>query len=235
MDPSETPFTPPPSLPRRFLAFLVSHGMGMFAYSIVSPVIVMYTMFVLAVVAFALLGGGAGQEGSLVQNAILALLALGDGAWVDTVWSPELSLERNALRLFGSLGLLLWLLELATSPFRRGAGGEVARSDWERFRAFAARMGLFTLALSTVLLFSVFVIQAREVGLTAVFVLRGTLTAYAMGLLLLLFSAPALALWFLVQVARRPVAAAIAGEVSGAGPSHPGAPPSPDARSAEGR
>jgi hypothetical protein len=213
------------------LAVLVSHGMGVLAYSMLSPVIVGYAVLVFGVVAFGLLGAGIEQDGSLVQNVVFAVLAVGDGALVDWMWRPELSMEENALRLFGTLGVVLWVGELVLSPFREPDEGDPP-SFWVRFRSFFTRMALFTASLSFLLLVAVLLTQARVVGLTPGFVLQAAFTSIAMGAVLLLFTAPTLAVWFTLQAARRPVAALIAGDLSLDDPWLRGAPPSHGARSA---
>ncbi|MEJ2538415.1 MAG: hypothetical protein P8188_00305 [Gemmatimonadota bacterium] len=188
---------------------MASHLLGMVAYATLSPVIVGYTLLVLAVFAFGLLGGGLTEDGSLVQNAVLAALAVGDGAWVEWVWRRELSFEENALRLFGGVGLLLWVGDLVLSTVRRGGKETPAPAFLEAFKGLFVRLGLFTLGLCTVLLVSVLVVQAREVGLTMGWGVRAAATAYAMGLAIFLFSIPALVAWFVMDRARGPLARAI--------------------------
>lgn len=223
----------PPSLPRRVLSVVVSHGMGMLAYSMLSPVIVGYAVLVFGVVAFGLLGAGIEQEGSLVQDVVFGILAVGDGVLVDWVWRPELSMEENAVRLFGTLGLALWVIELVLSPFREPDQGDPP-SFGERFRSFFTRMAVFTATVSALLLVAVLLTQSRVVGLTPGFMLRASLTSLAMGAVLLIFTAPTMAAWFTLQAARRPVAAMIAGEVRLYDPWLRGAPPSPGGGGAEG-
>jgi len=187
--------------------------MGIAAYMVLSPVVVGYTFLTLAALGFGLLGAGVAEDGSMVQDAVLAALAIGDGAWVDVVWRRDVSFEENALRLFGGIGLLLWLGELLLSRFRRRS--DVRRADiWDRFKRFAIWMTAFTALLSTVLLVGVLVTQAREVGLDALWILRAAFTAYAMGGVLLLFFGPALAFWFFIDAARGPVADIVAGAAS---------------------
>lgn len=200
----------PTSTFRRLAAVAASHMMGIVAYMVLSPVIVGYTFLALGALAFALLGGGIAEDGSLVQDAVLAALAIGDGAWVEVVWRRDLSFEENALRLFGGIGLLLWVVELLVSRVRR-RNGTPPPDLRDRLRRFAVGLGVFTALLSTVLLVGVLVTQSREVGLDTIFVLRATFTAYAMGGVLLLFCGPSLAVWFFIDAARGPVANLIAG------------------------
>ena len=202
---------PIPASPARGLAALaVSHAMGIGRYMVLSPVVVGYTFLTLGALGFALLGGGVAEDGSLVQDAVLAALAIGDGAWVEWVWRRDLSFEENALRLFGGVGLLLGLGELFVSRFR-GRRETPPPDLWDRLKRFATGLGVFTALLSTVLLVGVLMTQSREVGLDTVFVLRAVLTSYAMGGVLLLFCGPALAFWFFIDAARGPVAEVIAG------------------------
>ena len=206
----------PVSTWRRLAAIGVSHVMGIGAWTVLSPVIVGYTFLTLGALGFALLGGGVAENGSLVQDAVLAALAVGDGAWVEWVWRRNLSFEENALRLFGGVGLLLWLGELLLSRFRTRR--ETPPPDLrDRLKRFAFGLAGFTALLSTVLLVGVLTTQSRDVGLDTMFVLRATFTAYAMGGVLLLFCGPSLAFWFFIDTARGPVADLVAGTAPSSG------------------
>jgi hypothetical protein len=190
--------------------------MGIGGYMVLSPVIVGYTFLTLGALGFALLGGGVAEDGSLVQDAVLAALAIGDGAWVDVVWRRDLAFEENALRLFGGVGLVLWLGELVLSRFRKQR--ETPPPDLlDRLKRFVMGLAVLTTLLSTVLLVGVLTTQAREVGLDTVFVIRAIFTAYAMGGVLLLFCSPALAFWFVIDAARGPVADIVAGTAAADG------------------
>jgi hypothetical protein len=202
---------------RRLAAIGVSHLMGIGAWMVLSPVIVGYTFLTLAALGFALLGAGVAENGSLVQDAVFAALAIGDGAWVEWVWRRDLSFEENALRLFGGVGLLLWLGELLLSLVRRRRGTPPP-DLWHRLKRFAFGLAGFTALLSTVLLVGVLMTQSRDVGLDTMFVLRGIFTAYAMGGVLLLFCGPSLAFWFFIDAARGPVADVVAGSSRAGGP-----------------
>lgn len=197
----------PPHPLRRVAGLVVSHGLGVLAYSMLSPVIVGYTFLTLGTLAFALLGGGLNEEGSLVQSTVLAAVALGDGAWIDRVWRPDLSFEQNALRLFGSAGLVLWGIEVLVGLVRRPEPRPPAPVV-DRLKSTFLRLAVFTAILCAVMLVSVLVIGPGE-GLTVGWAIRAALTAAAMGGIVFLVSAPALLGWFFVNEVRGPVARAV--------------------------
>jgi hypothetical protein len=209
-DPADTRILGARSNPLRVLAArLISHVLGIVAYSCLSPVVVGYTILVLGTLGLGLVVGGINEQGSTIQDILGHLFSVADGAWVDFVWRSDLSFEQNALRLFGGLGFLLWLIEQAVRPWRRAPRAQ--RRPTDQFKRLWSRLGLLTALLCTVTLAAALIIGPGGQDLTLVWALQAVLTLYLMGALLLLGSTPALAGWFFLHQARRRVAAAIIG------------------------
>lgn len=207
-DPADRRILGTRSNPLRVLAArLVSHLLGIVAYSCLSPVVVSYTILVLGTLGLGLVIGGINEQGSTIRDLLGHLFSVADGTWVDFVWRSDLSFEQNALRLFGGLGFLLWLIEQATRPWRREP--RTQRRPRDQFKRLWARLGLFTVLLCTVTLAAALIIGPGGQDLTLVWALQAVVTLYLMGALLLLGSTPALAGWFFLQHARQRVAAAI--------------------------
>lgn len=211
-----------PSSQRHLFGLLLSNVLGILAYSVLTPVIVLYAALVLGVLAFGLIGGGVAVDGSPVQNVVLAALAIGDGAWVEWVWRRDLGFEQNALRLFGGLGVLLWIGEAIVTRLR-GDRPVVSVPLFRRIKRTFVRLGLVTLGLVTVLAASVVIAQAREAEMTPGWILKALATAYGMGLAVFLFSAPTLVFSLLLDAARAPLTAMVAGGggTGGPGGAHP--------------
>jgi hypothetical protein len=185
---------------RELGARLASHLLGILAYSALTPVIVSYTMLTLATLGLLLVAGGGNEQGTPLRELILRALAIGDGAWVAWLWSEDRSFAQNALRLFGGLGFLLWLIEQVTLPFRRWR--QEPRVSLGSFLPLVRRLAVFTGILATLILTAGVVIGPGGEPLTPLWVLRAAATAYGMGLILLLSSLPALGVWFALGRAR---------------------------------
>ncbi|NBC13879.1 MAG: hypothetical protein GVY09_11145 [Gammaproteobacteria bacterium] len=209
-DPVHTRILGTRSNPLRVLAArLVSHVLGMLAYSCLSPVVVSYTVLVLGTLGLGLVVGGINEQGSSIRDILGHLFSVADGAWADFVWRGDLSFEQNALRLFGGLGFLLWLMEQAIRPWRRAPRAQ--RRPTDQFKRLWSRLGMFTAVLCTFTLAAALIIGPGGQDLTLGWALQAVVTLYLMGALLLLGSTPALAGWLFLQHARRRAAAAIIG------------------------
>jgi hypothetical protein len=194
-------------LVRRITAWGASHLMGMLAYSTLSPVVVAY--------AFLIAGTGGLLVAGLVPMAqdspggpaeqILFLSV----AFFDRLWSPELSLQENALRVFGILGLVGWLIELVVQGVRPSQGAPPPFIALVRRRVIA--LGALTLALCTLMFLAMFRVEwAGDPSLTYR-VLRGGLTAFAMGGIIFAASVPALVAALGIRAMRGPVYLTIRG------------------------
>lgn len=204
------PDPPAPSLPRRVAAFVASHLLGIVAHSVLSPVVVGYTMLILGILGFALVGGGINEEGGSARVLLEAFFARGGGEWIEFLWREELSFEANALRLFGGLGLIGWLLDLLVGRVR--GRPPVERRFTARVKRLFFGFAAFTAVLCLAML--VAVLSIDEWGGDPPFwlrVLQGGATTLAMGTILFLMSAPAVLAWFALREARTPVARAIEG------------------------
>lgn len=207
------PEPPASSLPRRVAAFVASHLLGVTAHSVLSPVVVGYTVLILGILGFALVGGGINEEGGSARVLLEAFFARGGGEWIDVLWREELSFEANALRLFGGLGLIGWLLDLLVGLVR--GRPPVERSFTDRAKRLFFGFAGFTALLCLGLLVAVLGID-QWAGDPPFWqrVLQGGATALAMGAVLFLMSTPAVLAWFALREARAPVAAAIEGRSS---------------------
>lgn len=198
-----------PSRPRRIAAFVASHLLGVTAHAILSPVVVGYTMLLLGTLGFALVGGGINEEGGSARMLVEAFLARGGGEWIDFLWRENLSFEGNALRLFGGLGLIGWLLDLLVGLVR--GRPPVDRPIGARAKRLFVGLAAFTALVCLALLAAVLSID-EWAGDPPFWqrVLQGGATTLAMGSILFIASAPAVLAWFGLREARGPVAAAIA-------------------------
>jgi hypothetical protein len=193
-------------------ARLASHLLGILGYSALTPVIVGYTLLTLATLGLLVVAGGGNEQGAPLRELILRALAIGDGAWLEWVWSEERTFEQNALRLFGGLGLLLWLIEQATLLFRRPR--QVPSEPMGGFLRLVRRLAVFTGILATLILLAGVVIGPGGEPLTALWGLRAAATAYGMALILLLSCVPALAVWFALGRVRAWILAQAAGDAA---------------------
>lgn len=189
---------------------MASHLIGILAFSLLSPVVVAYTFLTLGAVAIALLGGGVDKEGSVVQNVVFAALAVGDGALIDWMWRRDLSFEQNAFRLFGGLGLILWLADLVWARIRPGPPPR-DEGAWARFKTSYRRLAVFTLVLSLVILAGLIAAGPGGDEYEPAWSLRAALTAFGMGASVLIFTTPSYVAWSAVNAMRGPVSGIIAG------------------------
>lgn len=199
------PDTPAPSLPRRVAGFVASHLLGITAHAVLSPVVVGYTVLLLGTLGFALVGGGINEEGGSARVLLEAFIARGGGEWIDVLWRPDLSFEANALRLFGGLGLIGWLLDLLVGLVR---GRPPETRPWiERAKRLVVGLAAFTAAVCLALLAAVLSID-EWAGDPPFWqrVLQGGATAFAMGIIIFAMSAPSVLAWFGLREARGPLA-----------------------------
>lgn len=192
---------------RRIAAWSASHLMGMLAYSTLSTVVVAYA-FLIAGTGGLLLAGvvplAQDSPGGMAEQILFLSLA-----FFDLVWSQDLSFQENALRIFGILGLVGWLIELVVQRVRPSQGTPPPFIALVRRRVIA--LSALTLALCSLMFLAMFRVEwAGDPSLTYR-VLRGGLTAFAMGGIIFVASVPPLVASLGIRAIREPVYQAIRG------------------------
>jgi hypothetical protein len=197
-------------LPLNRLAGLAcSHVMGMVAYAILSPVVVSFTMLILATLGFWLVAGGINEQDGIARILVENLVAIADGQWIDWLWRPELSFEGNALRLFGLLGFVGWLVDLVVRRIRPAAVDPPAPLLTRTGRV-VLRLGLLTAFVCLALLAAVLVApRGPDQGPGALWIVRAVATTAAMGGIWYAATAPAVIAWYVLNELRPVVAGAV--------------------------
>lgn len=181
--------------------------MGMLAYSALSPVVVAYAFLIAGTGGLLLASVSLGEPGSGIGSLMETVLVV-NLVWIDRLWDSSLTFEANAMRLFGTLGFLGWLIEVV-----------LRRLGWLRYqkRLFLSRvkrsvmaLAVLTLTLCTLLFTAMLSVEwAGDPSLTRR-VFQGGLTAFGMGAIIFAFSVPALVLSLGIQASRGLVAQAVA-------------------------
>lgn len=181
--------------------------MGMLAYSTLSSVVVAYAFLIAGTGGLLLASVNLGEPGSGVGTLMETVLVV-NLVWIDRVWDSSLTFQVNAMRLFGILGFVGWLIELVLR--RLGWLRHQERPLLSRVKRSVMGLAVLTLTLCTILFAAMLSVEwAGNPSLTRR-VLQGGLTAFGMGAIIFAFAVPALALSLGIQASRGVVAHAIA-------------------------
>lgn len=190
---------------RRLAAHVAAHLLGILAHSAFSPVVVAYAFMIAGSAGLVLASTQTEPSGSLA--AFVERVALFNLGWLDQLWNREASFQDNALRLFGLLGLIGWMLEPVVRrirPPRPGPDGW-----WAELRHGVIRLGMLTLVVSSVMFGAALTVEWAGDPPLIRRVVQGGAMAFGIGTIIFLASVPALAMTRAIHALRAPVARAI--------------------------
>jgi hypothetical protein len=194
-------------LTRRIAAWGASHVLGVAAWSALGPVVVAYGFLTFGTVGLVLASTTSAEDPSTAAGVIetVVLTAL---VSIQPFWSDDRPAQENIVRVFGLLGLVGWMLELA---YRRITGiPERRRSFVELVKRRITALGIATLVLCGVLLMAMLSVEWAGDPPVARRLLQGGATAFGMGAIIFVASVPALITSLGIRAIQGPVARAIA-------------------------
>lgn len=191
---------------RRLAGWSATHLLGMMGWSALSPVVVAYAFLIAGTGGLLLASADLGTNESALAQLAETFLVL-NLVWIDRAWSSDLSFQQNALRLFGLLGYVGWLLELVVWRIR---GGPPARQGLvDRLKGRVLRLGVFTLGLCSVMFAAMLTVEWAGDPPLWRRILQGGGTAFGAGLLIFVLSVPGVVLHLGIGEIRGPVTRAI--------------------------